>query len=183
MHRPARRPARADHRDAPGGRAPGGRGPARRARGDRRPGAAAGLGHAQDPAARQEEAQALIALLQALRDLVPAELQAQLTEVIRQVLLLLRALIDWWVARLDPEGRDEPLQPAPASSASRTSRSSSGRPSDCRATWPAAPKRDGSSTPGRRIAAHGSRAHDVDPHRLPGELRGHARARLHGSSA
>jgi hypothetical protein len=54
-------------------------------------------------AARQEEAQAVLALLQALRDVVPAELQTQLTEVIRQVLLLLRALIDWWVERLDPE--------------------------------------------------------------------------------
>lgn len=55
----------------------------------------------QDRAARQEEAQALVALLQALRELVPAELQAQLTEVVRQVLLLLRALIDWWVDHLE----------------------------------------------------------------------------------
>ena len=64
----------------------------------------------QEHAARQEEAQALVALLQALRELVPAELQAQLTEVVRQVLLLLRALIDWWVEQLEqpPEmrGRD-----------------------------------------------------------------------------
>jgi len=63
----------------------------------------------QDRAARQEEAQALIALLHTLRELVPAELQAQLTEVIRQVLLLLRALIDWWVEQLEagpePPGR------------------------------------------------------------------------------
>ena len=61
----------------------------------------------QDRAARQEEAQALVALLQALREVVPAELQAQLTEVIRQVLLLLRALIDWWVEQLEqrPERR------------------------------------------------------------------------------
>src|SRR5215210_1911915 len=57
----------------------------------------------EDRAARQDEAQAVLALLQALRDVVPAELQAQLTEVIRQVLLLLRALIDWWVARLEPQ--------------------------------------------------------------------------------
>jgi hypothetical protein len=64
----------------------------------------------EDRAARQEEAQAVLALLQGLRDLVPAELQAQLTEVIRQVLLLLRALIDWWVERLDPERR----RPEPA---------------------------------------------------------------------
>ena len=59
----------------------------------------------QDRTARQEEAQALVVLLQALRDVVPPELQAQVSEIIRQVLLLLRALIDFWVARLDPEGR------------------------------------------------------------------------------
>jgi hypothetical protein len=55
-----------------------------------------------DRAARQEEAQALVALLQTLRELLPAELQVQLTDVIRQVLLLLRAIIDWWVERLEP---------------------------------------------------------------------------------
>jgi hypothetical protein len=60
----------------------------------------------QDRTARQEEAQALVILLQALRDVVPPELQAQVSEVIRQVLLLLRAVIDFWVARLDPEGRE-----------------------------------------------------------------------------
>jgi hypothetical protein len=69
----------------------------------------------EDRAARQEEAQAVLALLQALRGVVPAELQAQLTEVIRQVLLLLRALIDWWVERLDPERR----RPEPASGEDR----------------------------------------------------------------
>ena len=62
----------------------------------------------QDRADRQEEAQALVVLLQALRDVVPPELQAQVTEVIRQVLLLLRAVIDFWVERLDPEGRGAP---------------------------------------------------------------------------
>jgi hypothetical protein len=32
---------------------------------------------------------------------VPPELQQQVTELIRQVLLLLRAVIDFWVDRLD----------------------------------------------------------------------------------
>jgi len=59
----------------------------------------------QDRTARQEEAQALVLLLQALGDVVPPELQAQVSEVVRQVLLLLRALIDFWVERLDPEGQ------------------------------------------------------------------------------
>ncbi len=50
---------------------------------------------------RNEEVQALAALLQTLRDLVPADLQDQVREVTRQVLLLLRALVDWWIERLD----------------------------------------------------------------------------------
>ncbi len=52
------------------------------------------------PEAR-DELDALVALLRALRELVPPELQQQLSDVIRNVLLLLRALIDYWVARLD----------------------------------------------------------------------------------
>jgi hypothetical protein len=56
----------------------------------------------RDRDARAEEIQALVHLLDSLRALVPAELQQQLSEVIRQVLLLVRALIDWWVDRLEP---------------------------------------------------------------------------------
>jgi hypothetical protein len=59
----------------------------------------------RDRGARSEELQSLAALLESLRALVPPELQQQLTEVIRQVLLLIRALIDWWVERLEsPSG-------------------------------------------------------------------------------
>lgn len=49
----------------------------------------------------RDELDALVALLRALRELVPPELQQQVTDVIRQVLLLLRAVIDYWVDRLD----------------------------------------------------------------------------------
>ena len=42
-----------------------------------------------------------LALLRALRKLVPPELQQQVSEVIRHALLLLRAVIDYWVERLD----------------------------------------------------------------------------------
>ena len=49
----------------------------------------------------RDELDALVALLRALRELVPPELQQQVSEVIRHVLLLLRALIDYWVDRLD----------------------------------------------------------------------------------
>jgi hypothetical protein len=48
-----------------------------------------------------DELDAVVALLRALRELVPPELQQQVSEVIRHVLLLLRALIDYWVDRLD----------------------------------------------------------------------------------
>lgn len=51
----------------------------------------------------EDDLRALLGLLETLRGLVPAELQQQVSEIIRQVLLLLRALIDWWVARLEPE--------------------------------------------------------------------------------
>jgi hypothetical protein len=47
-------------------------------------------------------------LLGALREIVPDELQAQLTEVIRQVLQLVRALIDWWLERIEGERGAEP---------------------------------------------------------------------------
>ncbi len=66
-----------------------------------------------EQAARQQELQALVALVEALRDLVPDELKAQMRDVLRQLLLLARALVDWWVERLDaPDGRD-PVREAP----------------------------------------------------------------------
>ncbi len=49
-----------------------------------------------------QEAQALMALLHLLRDALPAELRQQAMDLVRQVLLLVRAIIDWWVARLEP---------------------------------------------------------------------------------
>jgi hypothetical protein len=64
----------------------------------------------------RDELDALVALLRALRELVPPELQAQVTEVIRQVLLLLRAVIDYWVDRLDaPRAADVEVQDIPIS--------------------------------------------------------------------
>ena len=49
----------------------------------------------------REELEAMAALLRTLRDVVPPELQQQVSEVLRNVLLLLRAVIDHWVARLE----------------------------------------------------------------------------------
>jgi hypothetical protein len=54
-----------------------------------------------DHAGLTEELQQLVAVVASLRELVPPELQQQVSDVIRQVLLLLRAVIDYWVDRLD----------------------------------------------------------------------------------
>jgi hypothetical protein len=51
---------------------------------------------------------ALVALVQALRDLVPPELQQQVTDLVRQVLLLVRALVDHWIEHLEGERGGEP---------------------------------------------------------------------------
>jgi hypothetical protein len=56
------------------------------------------------------ELEALAKLLQTLRDLLPEDLQRQLTEVIRQLLILLRTLIDWIVARIEREGRGQEIE-------------------------------------------------------------------------
>ncbi|HEY7621028.1 MAG TPA: hypothetical protein VH834_14730 [Solirubrobacteraceae bacterium] len=63
-------------------------------------------GEARDWPRREaaDELDALVALLRTLRELVPPELQQQVTEVMRQVLLLLRAVIDYWVERLEDGG-------------------------------------------------------------------------------
>ncbi|WCB95896.1 hypothetical protein DSM104299_04647 [Baekduia alba] len=50
------------------------------------------------------EIQALVGVLHALRDLVPDELWEQVREIARQLLLLLRALLDLVVQRLGAEG-------------------------------------------------------------------------------
>jgi hypothetical protein len=62
------------------------------------------------------EMQALVALLESLRDLLPPELREQVTALVKQLLLVLRALIDWLVNRLErgprgaaPEVEDIPI--------------------------------------------------------------------------
>ena len=47
--------------------------------------------------------QALAGMLDTLRTTVPPELSRQLAEATRDMLLALRALIDWWIARLERE--------------------------------------------------------------------------------
>jgi hypothetical protein len=47
--------------------------------------------------------QALAGLLEAARTSLPPELAHQLAQAARELLIALRALIDWWIARLDRE--------------------------------------------------------------------------------
>ncbi len=66
-------------------------------------------GNASDHDRAAQETQALAALLTALRGLVPPELEGQLRDLMRQVLLLLRALIDRSLDGLQAPAEAEPL--------------------------------------------------------------------------
>jgi len=62
-----------------------------------------------------DELELLLSVLGAMRDWIPAELQQRLTEAIRDVLLALRALIDWYLERTQRRagGDDERVQDIP----------------------------------------------------------------------
>jgi hypothetical protein len=65
----------------------------------------------------RSEMQQLVALLESLRDLLPPELRVQVTELARQLLLVLRALIDFLVDQLDrgPRGAEPTVEDIPIS--------------------------------------------------------------------
>jgi hypothetical protein len=48
----------------------------------------------------------ITALLEALRGLVPPELVRQLADALRELLIALRAVLDWYIARLEPSDDD-----------------------------------------------------------------------------
>ena len=50
---------------------------------------------------RPSELAQIVALLDAVRGAIPAELSAQLAEALRELLLAVRALIDWYLDRLE----------------------------------------------------------------------------------
>jgi len=56
---------------------------------------------------------ALIAIFEALRRVVPTELQEQLVALQRELLLTLRALIDWYLERLDGNSRAPQVEDIP----------------------------------------------------------------------
>jgi hypothetical protein len=56
---------------------------------------------------------ALVAIVDALRRMVPAELQTQFAALQREFLLTLRALIDWYLERLDSRERPPEVEEIP----------------------------------------------------------------------
>jgi hypothetical protein len=54
-----------------------------------------------DEQVRSAEVQALAALIDLGRTLVPPELRRQLADLVRELLLLVRAVIDWYLERLE----------------------------------------------------------------------------------
>ena len=51
---------------------------------------------------------ALLRLLDSARGAIPPELARQLADALRDLLIALRAIMDWSIARLDVDGPDEP---------------------------------------------------------------------------
>jgi hypothetical protein len=65
------------------------------------------------PHGRSFDPAALFVLLDALRRAAPRELDAQVTKVIREFLLTLRSLIDWYLDRLDNPRREPEVEDIP----------------------------------------------------------------------
>ena len=50
----------------------------------------------------------LTALIESVRGVVPPELARQLADALRELLVAIRAVLDWYIARLEPSERREP---------------------------------------------------------------------------
>ena len=56
----------------------------------------------------------LTALVESLRGVLPPDLARQLADALRQLLLAIRAVLDWYIARLEPPERpDDDVQDIP----------------------------------------------------------------------
>lgn len=62
-----------------------------------------------DPPRPDPELAALIGALEALRDRVPPDVRRRLADAVRELLLALRALIDWYLERLE-RGHEGPAE-------------------------------------------------------------------------
>ncbi len=65
-------------------------------------------GWASGPAEAFGDLGALLRLLDSARGAIPPELARQLADALRELLVALRAVIDWSIARLETGGPDEP---------------------------------------------------------------------------
>ena len=63
----------------------------------------------EDERAHAPDLGALLGLLESVRDLIPTDLQQRLIDALKELLLAIRALIDWYVERLDRH-RPEPTE-------------------------------------------------------------------------
>jgi hypothetical protein len=63
----------------------------------------------EDPGTRGGDLDLLVQLLESLRDLIPSELQQRLADAVRELLLAVRALINWYLERLEHH-REEPAE-------------------------------------------------------------------------
>ena len=62
----------------------------------------------QRPPDRFPDLTALLTLLEGVRHALPPELAQRLAEALRELLLALRALLDWWIERLEHGGGQPP---------------------------------------------------------------------------
>ena len=63
----------------------------------------------EEGASRAGDMELLMHFLESLRELVPPDLQRRLAEALRELLLAVRALINWYIERLERE-RQEPAE-------------------------------------------------------------------------
>jgi hypothetical protein len=75
----------------------------------RRPPPAGWQAPPEDRPASDRDAELIADVLARLRDLIPPDLQQRLGEALREVLLALRALLDWYIERLERR-RAEPVE-------------------------------------------------------------------------
>lgn len=61
----------------------------------------AGFQAAEDEAARDPGLDALLETVRALRELIPSDLQRRLADALRELLVAVRALLDWYIERLE----------------------------------------------------------------------------------
>ncbi len=64
----------------------------------------AGFQAPEDGAAHDPGLDALLETVRALRELIPSELQRRLAEALRELLVAMRALLDWYIERLERRG-------------------------------------------------------------------------------